>query len=123
MILTQKIEPPEVRELKKIQENFNEYQNKAFPKREPQFFALELAGECGELANCEKKLWRDATADISKNKLEDEAADVFIALINYCNTRDINLETSVQNKLTVIEKRRLEGKMGAFKNGFPPSQE
>ena len=110
--MTVKLEPPAVFELNKIQENFNHYQNNAFPKREPQFFALELAGECGELANCEKKLWRDPSFQLEENKLEFEAADVFIALINYCNTRNINLEVAVQKKLIEIEKRRVAGKMG-----------
>ena len=39
------------------------------------------------------------------DKLADEAADVFIALINYCNSREINLELSVEKKLAEIEKR------------------
>ena len=111
--MTVELKPPAVFELNKIQENFKHYQDKAFPKREPQFFALELAGECGELANCEKKLWRDPSYPLEKEKLNDEAADVFIALINYCNTRDINLELAVQKKLIEIEKRRLAGKMGS----------
>lgn len=110
--MTTEVVPPAVFGLNKTQENFAQYQNKAFPKREPQFFALELAGECGELANCEKKLWRDPARKIEENKLEDEAADVFIALINYCNTRGINLENAVQRKLSEIERRRVAGLMG-----------
>lgn len=49
-------------------------------------------------------------------KLSDEAADVFIALMNYCNTRGVHLENAVQNKLTRVENMRLEGSLGPVKN-------
>ena len=110
--MTEKINPPVVDSLKTIQTKFNDYQLKAFPQRQPQFFALELAGECGELANCEKKLWRDPNYKLEEEKLNDEAADVFIALMNYCNSREINLESAVNKKLVEIERRRTLGKMG-----------
>lgn len=104
---------PSVGGLANIQKNFNEYQTKAFPKREPQFFALEVCGECGELANIEKKIWRDPTKkDELSAQLGLEAADVFISLINYANSRGINLEKEVAEKLREIEKRRKAGKMG-----------
>jgi NTP pyrophosphatase (non-canonical NTP hydrolase) len=48
--------------------------------------------------------------------LAEEAADVFISLINYCNSRQINLEQAVTDKLKIIEERRLQGKMGKIKN-------
>jgi NTP pyrophosphatase (non-canonical NTP hydrolase) len=115
IILTKQLHPPQVVTLNKIQENFNDYQNQAFPKREPQFFALELAGECGELANLEKKMWRDSSLKLKENELEFEAADVFIALLNYCNSRSINLEEAVSKKLEIIESRRISGLMGKSK--------
>ena len=107
--------PPEVQGLCKILTNFSEYQALAFPAREPSFFALELAGECGELANIEKKIWRDPLRTELKQLLPHEAADVFITLINYCNSRSINLETAVNEKLQEIETRRSTGKMGRTK--------
>jgi NTP pyrophosphatase (non-canonical NTP hydrolase) len=115
-VLTANLKPPRAENLNLIQKDFLNYQNQAFPKREPAFFSLELAGECGELANCEKKIWRDPSKALDKNKLADEAADVFIALMNYCNSREINLEFAVENKLIEIEKRRIQGKMGALKS-------
>jgi NTP pyrophosphatase (non-canonical NTP hydrolase) len=105
---------PELKELKnsifrsinEIQEFFGKYQYEYFPERTPQFFCLELNGEAGELANLEKKIWKGRELD--ESKLADEAADVFIALMNYSNSRKINLEESILNKLEIIEKIRLE---------------
>lgn len=41
--------------LEALQKEFLAYQRAVFPDREPRFFALELCGEAGELANLEKK--------------------------------------------------------------------
>lgn len=101
--------------LKNIQKEFGNYQKNAFEDRPPNFFSLELCGECGELANLEKKIWRDPSKEIEMEKLADEAADVFIALINYCNSRKIDLENSVTLKLKRIEEKRLLGQMGKIK--------
>lgn len=92
--------------LNTIQNNFDIYQNIYFKKRTPEFFCLELNGEAGELANLEKKRWKGR--DIPPDKFAEEAADVFIALINYCNSRKINLASALINKLNQIEKTRLE---------------
>jgi len=84
---------------------FDLYQKQCFPVRPPEFFCLELNGEAGELANKEKKIWKGI--DINHDELADEAADVFIALMNYSNSRNIDLGKAVANKLKVIEDRRL----------------
>lgn len=89
-----------------IQQGFDSYQKEFFREKPPEFFSLELCGEAGELANLEKKIWKGR--EISKSKLEDEAADVFIALMNYCNARGINIAESVARKLNVIEEKRFE---------------
>lgn len=89
-----------------IQREFDNYQNEYFPERSPQFFCLELNGEAGELANLEKKKWKGR--EVSNDKIADEAADVFIALMNYVNSREINLEKAVLNKLNIIESIRIE---------------
>jgi NTP pyrophosphatase (non-canonical NTP hydrolase) len=89
-----------------IQKHFEDYQKANFPERSPQFFCLELNGEAGELANKEKKIWKGRELD--EAKLADEAADVFIALMNYVNSRNLNLEASIIHKLEKIEKIRLE---------------
>lgn len=92
--------------LSEIQDKFDKYQNEFFPERSPQFFCLELNGEAGELANDEKKIWKGK--EIDQSKLADEAADVFIALFNYANSRKINLEDSIISKLEKIELIRQE---------------
>jgi NTP pyrophosphatase (non-canonical NTP hydrolase) len=85
---------------------FDKYQLEFFPKRSPEFFCLELNGEAGELANSEKKIWKGKK--IANEELAEEAADVFIALINYVNTRKIDLTDSLLKKLNRIEEKRLE---------------
>lgn len=92
--------------LKSIQGLFDIYQSKFFPYRSPEFFCLELNGEAGELANFEKKIWKGN--DVPHDELADEAADVFIALMNYSNARKINLGEAVESKLKRIEAKRLE---------------
>ena len=46
-----------------IQRAFDAYQSACFIARPPEFFALELSGETGELANLEKKRWRGSPVD------------------------------------------------------------
>ncbi len=87
-----------------IQQGFDNYQNSGFEARSPEFFCLELCGEAGELANLEKKKWKGKS--IKKEWLEDEAADVLIALCNYSNARGINLAEAVASKLKAIETKR-----------------
>jgi NTP pyrophosphatase (non-canonical NTP hydrolase) len=92
--------------LSKIQNEFEYYQKNFFMERSPEFFCLELNGEAGELANLEKKQWKGR--DIEPERFSDEAADVFIALINYSNARGVDLESAVINKLNKIENIRQE---------------
>ncbi len=92
--------------LRKVQKEFDKYQKKYFPKRSPEFFCLELNGEAGELANFEKKHWKGR--HIEKECFEDEAADVLIALMNYSNSRQIDLGKAVAKKLEIIEQKRKE---------------
>ncbi|MBX3042714.1 MAG: hypothetical protein KIT33_01320 [Candidatus Kapabacteria bacterium] len=87
-----------------IQSGFDAYQNECFDKRLPQFFCLELNGEAGELANLEKKSWKGK--DVPFDRFEDEAADVMIALLNYSNSKGIELGKAVYNKLVRIENKR-----------------
>lgn len=91
--------------LHKVQNEFDKYQKECFTKRSPEFFCLELNGEAGELANFEKKHWKGRSVD--KEFFEDEAADVFIALMNYSNSRHIDLGKAVSRKLKIIEQKRL----------------
>ncbi|MDX2177125.1 MAG: MazG-like family protein [Candidatus Sumerlaeia bacterium] len=103
--------PPELHALRQavaalepVQAAFDAYQRAAFPERSPQFFALELAGEAGEVANNEKKVWKGKA--VPREHLEDEAADVLIALMNYANSNRIDLAGAVSAKLAEIERRR-----------------
>jgi NTP pyrophosphatase (non-canonical NTP hydrolase) len=92
--------------IKQVQEQFDAYQLLHFPKRTPEFFCLELNGEAGELANLEKKQWKGK--QIEQERFCDEAADVMIALMNYCNARGVDLGKSVKEKLEKIDKKMLE---------------
>ena len=89
-----------------VQKEFDDYQSQHFPLRSPEFFCLELNGEAGELANIEKKRWKGKV--IAEERFADEAADVFIALMNYSNSRNIDLAKAVADKLQIIENKRLE---------------
>jgi len=83
-----------------IQRAFDVYQHEFFIARPPEFFALELCGEAGELANLEKKRWRGQ--NISDQHTADEAADVLISLMNFANARGIDLTSAVIDKLQRI---------------------
>jgi NTP pyrophosphatase (non-canonical NTP hydrolase) len=97
-----------LKNIPEIQNEFDKYQKEYFPVRTPQFFCLELNGEAGELANLEKKIWKGR--EINEEQLVDEAADVFIALMNYANSRRINLGSAVKNKLQIIDTKMREMK-------------
>ncbi|MCY3612690.1 MAG: hypothetical protein OXH51_14265 [Gemmatimonadetes bacterium] len=91
--------------LRALQNEFRRYQEDAFPERPPRFFALELAGETGELANLEKKVWKGR--EVADAAFDDEAADVCIALLNFANSRAIDLATVVERKMRIIDDKRL----------------
>ncbi|MXW16491.1 MAG: hypothetical protein F4139_11120 [Gemmatimonadetes bacterium] len=96
--------PTSYRGLRALQTEFRRYQKAAFPTRPPRFFALELAGETGELANLEKKVWKGRRVD--EADFVDEAADVCIALLNFANSRGIDLAAAVERKMRHIDTRR-----------------
>ncbi len=93
--------------LRLLQEEFRRYQVAAFPFRPSRFFALELAGETGELANLEKKAWKGR--HVPEEDFADESADVCIALLNFANSRDIDLAHAVEEKMRRIDRRRRAG--------------
>lgn len=92
--------------INEVQSLFNEYQNTYFPERSPEFFCLELNGEAGELANAEKKRWKGRI--VEDEVYWDESADVLIALMNYANSRGVDLGKAVRKKIHRIEKKRIE---------------
>lgn len=87
-----------------LQGEFHRYQEAAFPRRPPRFFALELAGEAGELANLEKKAWKGRS--VAPEEFADEVADVCIALLNFANSREIDVAAAVRAKMSRIDQRR-----------------
>lgn len=91
--------------LRVLQGEFEAYQRRAFPEREPRFFALELSGETGELANLEKKVWKGRRVDGAA--FTDEVADVMIAILNYANARGIDMAAAVSEKMAEIDRQRL----------------
>lgn len=95
---------PIERSLMQIQAQFDGYQKTCFQERPSEFFALELCGEAGELANLEKKRWKGKI--IKPEDISDEAADVLIALMNFANASGINLGEAVRIKLLRIEQTR-----------------
>ena len=92
--------------LRDLQKEFLVYQRAVFPEREPRFFALELCGEAGELANLEKKEWKGIASPAAD--YADEAADVLIAVLNYANERGVDLARAVSDKMVEIDRRRAE---------------
>lgn len=88
-----------------LQRQFDTYQRAGFPERGANFFALELCGEAGELANLEKKAWKGKA--VESTAMADEAADVLIALLNYVNARSIDLAAAVEAKMKRIEEKRV----------------
>lgn len=103
--------------LRALQAEFRRYQKAAFPVRPPRFFALELAGETGELANLEKKAWKGRQVDDAE--LADEAADVCIALLNFANSRGIDLAAAVEAKMRRIDRRQRIDPEPAFREEGP----
>lgn len=99
--------PTGYRGLRALQSEFRRYQEAAFPHRPSRFFALELAGETGELANLEKKVWKGRRVD--EADFADETADVCIALLNFANSRGIDLAAAVEHKMGRIDGRRRAG--------------
>jgi NTP pyrophosphatase (non-canonical NTP hydrolase) len=99
--------------LAELQSEFDRYQCAGFPERGAHFFALELAGETGELANLEKKDWLGR--EVSPGSFADEAADVCIALLNYANARGIDLAVAAKTKMAQIDRHRRE------QTGIPPA--
>lgn len=106
MDLIKKRFPKSYNAISQLQNEFDAYQQAAFPERGASFFALELNGEAGELANVEKKAWKGLA--VEPNRFEDEAADVLIALLNYCNARGVDLASAVEAKMEKIHTKRIQ---------------
>ncbi len=74
----------------------------------PEMFMLFLE-ECGELAKAVRKTQNIQTDKNSeKFKLEGEAADVFIYLLDICNHLGVDLEKAFRDKEEINKKRSWE---------------
>jgi NTP pyrophosphatase (non-canonical NTP hydrolase) len=99
--------------------NANDERNKEWDphnKLTPMFFAVELAGEVGELCNVIKKLEREALglpgSRATNEQLEDEIADVLIVLSLLANILDVDLETVTRRKFNATsDKLNLEARI------------
>ena len=89
-----------------LQKEFDRYQRRAFVDRPSRFFSLELCGEAGELANFEKKAWKGRT--VTEQDFAEEAADVAIALLNYANSKQIDLASEMEKKMSKIDAQRID---------------
>ncbi|MBP6870050.1 nucleotide pyrophosphohydrolase [Candidatus Babeliales bacterium] len=84
----------------------------------PKNIALKLSVEAGELL--EKFAWikeEDSFAAFDKNKqeIEHEVADVFILLLSFCNTTNIDLTSAMIEKLKeVTTKYPVEKAKGVY---------
>ncbi len=74
----------------------------------PEMFMLFLE-ECGELAKAVRKSQNIKTDKNSEHfKLEGEAADVFIYLLDICNHLGVDLEKAFRDKEEINKKRTWE---------------
>jgi len=74
----------------------------------PKNLSMAIATEAAELM--EHFLWvesKDSLQDLEKNRqaVEDEAADVFWALLSFCNASNINLSKALEKKLESSAKK------------------
>lgn len=91
--------------------DFQEYvkqmvEERGFHETVPELFMLFLE-ECGEFAKAARKFEKNIKSDPKSKKLQvdEEAADVFIYLLNLCNQMGINLETAFRSKEKVNKSR------------------
>jgi dCTP diphosphatase len=74
----------------------------------PKNLALKLSLESSELL--EKFEWmkeEDSFAHVDKNRqeIEDEAADVLIVLLSFCNTANIDISAAMMHKLQEVKAK------------------
>lgn len=107
----------------RMQEAIAAFDAERFTTLGPGYLALNIAGEAGELAGVVKKLWRTepsiglpdgfaAVGPEARALIADELADVVILSAVLSNHLEIDLETEVQKKLEVIERRLAAGYYG-----------
>jgi NTP pyrophosphatase (non-canonical NTP hydrolase) len=100
--------------------NFHEYQRKAwefaiYPNRNfnPEYPALGLAGEAGEVCNKIKKIQRDnLDMDTVRDSIASEIADTLWYISALCSEFGLDLDVIAQTNLMKLESRRARGVIG-----------
>lgn len=100
--------------------HLSEYQAKAwdyaiYPNKNfnPEYAALGLAGEAGEVCNKIKKIQRDnLDMDTVRDAIASEASDVLWYLAALCSEFGLDLDVIAQTNLMKLESRRARGVIG-----------
>ena len=78
--------------------------------------ALGLAGECGEVANKVKKVFRDHGGNLAASgyagAIEDEIGDVIWYVAQLATDAGLSLDCIAERNLAKLAKRQAEGKLG-----------
>ena len=96
-----------IQDLKKIAQKFRDERDwQQF--HSPKDLSMKIAIEAAELM--EKFVWLSTKAsftelEINRQEIEDEMADVFICLIHFCNTANIDMSSAFVKKLKEVEKK------------------
>lgn len=74
----------------------------------PKNLSMDIAVEAAELM--EKFLWLSTEAskqevEVNRKEIEDETADVFMALLCFCNAANIDLSAALANKLVEFAQK------------------
>ncbi len=96
-----------IQDLKKIAQEFRDdrdWQQFHSPKN----LSMKIAIEAAELM--EKFVWLSTESsfdelDKNRQEIEDEMADVFICLIHFCNTANIDMSSAFIKKLQEVSKK------------------
>lgn len=101
--------------------NFNEYQQKAistaiYPKKYSVMYpAMGMAGECGEVINKVKKVYRDNDGTFDeeiRKKIADEIADVLWYIATLANDLGYDLESLAIQNIEKLSSRKERGVIG-----------
>ena len=93
--------------LKKLQEEQKEWQNKNFPNAKDYQVLLGVGEEVGELNHAHLKLEQGirGTAEEHTEAKKDAIGDIIIFLAGYCNLSGLDLQECVDTAWDVVKKR------------------
>jgi NTP pyrophosphatase (non-canonical NTP hydrolase) len=86
---------------------------------ERNFLALAAAGEAGEVANVQKKIWRDGESEELTRKLEDEIADVLIYLEHLRVSLRIDFDFICARKMREVVQRPFAARTRSYQELAP----